>query len=166
MERKYRVDTRTLYVIGSPAVPGVVKIGYASDARKRLLQLRCQSPVPLELLVTFENEGEEAETALHRHFADRRSHGEWFRFSEDEDPVELVDTFMRARIARQGQADWERERAACVAGEESWWPDPDGSGYLPAGSPAPPPYEELRAQAVASAIGTLARLREYEALPR
>ena len=65
-----------IYVIQAGEA-GPVKIGVASDVRKRVGSLQTASPAPLSILHVFE--GEEAEErALHRRFAAYRQSGEWF----------------------------------------------------------------------------------------
>lgn len=57
---------------------GKLKIGFtAEDAQRRLYELQMASPVKLELLATTESTMQR-EFELHRKFAARRSHGEWF----------------------------------------------------------------------------------------
>lgn len=76
-----------VYVIGSPGM-NIVKIGWTANLPKRITTIRTMSPVPLNVLwSTPACDG--MEYGLHGYFADRRAHGEWFRF-EDEDPVEAV----------------------------------------------------------------------------
>ncbi|MFJ9690356.1 GIY-YIG nuclease family protein [Streptomyces bacillaris] len=75
-----------VYVIGSPG-SHFVKIGFSKTPQKRLSTLQIGSPVPLTLLATFEG-GRDLETSLHRHFASRRRHGEWFELGAN--PLEAV----------------------------------------------------------------------------
>ncbi|WP_329167316.1 GIY-YIG nuclease family protein (plasmid) [Streptomyces sp. NBC_01717] len=75
-----------VYVIG---VPGVLtaKIGVTSDLQRRLREIQNMSPVKLEVL--WSCPGSNAlEQAIHAHFAEARSHGEWFVFERD--PVSTV----------------------------------------------------------------------------
>lgn len=78
--------TEQVYVIGTPG-SDVVKIGRSVDVQRRLADLSRMSPVPLEVLWIFPG-GARLESALHRLFAARRSHGEWFRFESS--PVETI----------------------------------------------------------------------------
>lgn len=56
-----------------------IKIGVATDMRKRLTALQCGSPDTLELLGTYECADALAEEGrLHRQFKTWRMHGEWF----------------------------------------------------------------------------------------
>lgn len=78
----------TVYLIGQPG-QSMVKIGYTSaDVSFRLRKLRLGSPVELvirghwDASITLEEK-------LHRTFASRRHHGEWFDFS-GADPVAEV----------------------------------------------------------------------------
>ncbi|CUW33334.1 GIY-YIG nuclease family protein [Streptomyces reticuli] len=72
--------TGQVYVVGSPGSP-TVKIGFSTDPQKRLWSLQVGSPVPLVLLATFEG-GRDLESALHRYFASRWKHGEWFELGD------------------------------------------------------------------------------------
>lgn len=75
-----------VYVIGTPG-SNTVKIGRSTDLPKRIADIQRMSPVPLEVLWSHPG-GSELETRLHRHFKERRSHGEWFTF--DSDPLPLI----------------------------------------------------------------------------
>ncbi|MFJ6384660.1 GIY-YIG nuclease family protein [Kitasatospora sp. NPDC092039] len=72
---------RIVYAIGSSA-SSLVKIGITKNLAKRLLQIRTMSPLPLSVIWQHETEDMQLETKLHRHFADRRQHGEWFDLSD------------------------------------------------------------------------------------
>lgn len=66
---------------------GPVKIGVASNPKKRLAQMQTSCPVPLRLLF-FEDmrrreRAFEVEAILHHALAASRQHGEWFRFDSD-----------------------------------------------------------------------------------
>ncbi len=54
---------------------GAIKIGRATDPRKRLAALQTASPAPLLLLAVIENGDERA---FHTQFAAHRLNGEWF----------------------------------------------------------------------------------------
>ncbi|MFF2080591.1 GIY-YIG nuclease family protein [Kitasatospora sp. NPDC058162] len=71
---------RIVYAIGSSTSP-LVKIGITKNLPKRLLQIRTMSPLLLSVIWQHETEDLQLENKLHRHFADRRRHGEWFDFS-------------------------------------------------------------------------------------
>ncbi|MEV4784047.1 GIY-YIG nuclease family protein [Streptomyces tuirus] len=75
-----------VYVLGTPG-NSTVKIGRTTNLAKRVAEIQRMSPVPLDVLWTHPG-GHELETRLHRHFADLRSHGEWFAFRTD--PVGLI----------------------------------------------------------------------------
>lgn len=75
-----------IYVLGTPG-SNTVKIGRTANLTKRVADIQRMSPVPLDVLWTHPG-GSELEAALHRHFADQRSHGEWFTF--DDDPLQAV----------------------------------------------------------------------------
>lgn len=89
-----------VYVIGSPG-SHFVKIGFSKTPQKRLSTLQIGSPVPLTLLATFEG-GRDLETSLHRHFASRRRHGEWFELGAD--PLEAVEAAASIHIQRSHSA--------------------------------------------------------------
>jgi hypothetical protein len=72
------VSGEVVYVIGTPG-SNTVKIGRTTNLAKRVADIQRMSPVPLAALWTHPG-GHELETQLHRHFADFRSHGEWFAF--------------------------------------------------------------------------------------
>lgn len=84
-----------VYLIGSPGVSSI-KIGFSRHPQKRLSQIQCMSPVPLQLLWTHPA-WPEMEAYLHQTFAGSRSHGEWFTF--DSDPVAQVAQAVAAREA-------------------------------------------------------------------
>lgn len=75
-----------VYVIGEPGSP-IVKIGVSNDVQRRLREIQANSPIPLKVLWTSPG-GLALERALHQHFADQRTHGEWFAF--DADPATVV----------------------------------------------------------------------------
>lgn len=75
------------YAISGPA-RNPVKIGYSVKPQQRLAELRTGSAVPLEVIWQAEG-GAALERHLHQHFTDRRTHGEWFDFS-DADAVSLI----------------------------------------------------------------------------
>lgn len=67
-----------VYVLGTPG-SNTVKIGRTTNLAKRVADIQRMSPVPLAALWHCPG-GHELETQLHRHFANLRSHGEWFTF--------------------------------------------------------------------------------------
>lgn len=70
-----RVVNRFVYFI--QADTGLIKIGVASNVKKRLGQLRGASPVPLTLLLAVPA-GAIFEYNMHHKFRQFRVHGEWF----------------------------------------------------------------------------------------
>ena len=79
---------RMVYVIGS-ATSSRVKIGTSADVHRRLGEIQRMSPDPLEVL--WQTLGDhQLESVLHGEFADRRVHGEWFDF-KDENAVILIE---------------------------------------------------------------------------
>lgn len=75
-----------VYVLGTPG-SNTVKIGRTTNLAKRVAEIQRMSPVPLAALWHCPG-GHELERRLHRHFADLRSHGEWFVFRRD--AVQLI----------------------------------------------------------------------------
>lgn len=69
-----------VYVIG-PANQHRVKIGTTEHIDKRPRTIQSMSPVPLQVLWTTPG-NRQLEDALHEHFKDRRTHGEWFDFPD------------------------------------------------------------------------------------
>lgn len=79
-----------VYVIGEPG-SSVVKIGLTwGSLEKRLYEIQLMSPVRLRVLWSCAGDNW-VETGLHRRFADRRTHGEWFDFG-DEDPISAISS--------------------------------------------------------------------------
>lgn len=76
-----------IYVIGD-GVGNVVKIGYTDTPLKRLGQIQTSNPTPLHLLCILPGT-RHIEQQLHRRFARRCVHGEWFDFKQ-ENAVSLV----------------------------------------------------------------------------
>lgn len=85
---KNRSGKNVVYVIGA-ATSSRVKIGTSTDIYRRLGEIQRMSPDPLEVL--WQTLGDrQLESALHDEFANRRVHGEWFDF-KDENAVILVE---------------------------------------------------------------------------
>lgn len=74
--RKNHDRQQGVYVIGFDAY---VKIGVSADVKTRLFALQEHLPAKLTIYRIFVGEGREGEAALHRHYADYRLRGEWFR---------------------------------------------------------------------------------------
>lgn len=123
-----------VYIIGSSGSP-LVKIGRTTNLTQRLAAIQRMSPVPLVVLCTYDG-GSAVETAMHRHFKDRRTHGEWFDLGDD--PVAAtqaaIDDMERAaeeehrRAVEQARANAE-ERARTQAAEEQARLRPGGIVY-------------------------------------
>lgn len=98
-----------VYVIGTPG-SSVVKIGVTNSLERRIRQIQTMSPVPLQLL--WSCVGSIAlEAALHREFADLRTHGEWFDFG-DSDPVATIREVVPKLKVVEGKASQTRKRRA------------------------------------------------------
>ena len=68
---------------------GLVKIGRTENITKRVMAIRCGSPVRVRLLHCFEVDDDvSVERSLHRKFRKKRKHGEWFALS-DEDIIKI-----------------------------------------------------------------------------
>lgn len=65
---------------------GLVKIGHATDPKRRLQGFQTGCPKPLELEAQFDGGGKE-ERELHARFAEHRERGEWFRLCPDIESV-------------------------------------------------------------------------------
>lgn len=84
-----RKDSKNVvYVIGA-ANSSRVKIGTTQELGRRLADIQRMSPDSLEVLWQTPG-GYRLESALHKHFADRRVHGEWFDFAGDS-PAKRVE---------------------------------------------------------------------------
>jgi Meiotically Up-regulated Gene 113 (MUG113) protein len=81
------VTSESVYVIGAVGT-SKVKIGRSTNVANRHATLQRMSPLPLALLWQTTG-GSELEAALHAHFRERRTHGEWFDFGEI-DPVSAI----------------------------------------------------------------------------
>lgn len=79
--------TEVVYAIGNPE-SDLVKIGRSKNTTQRLIALQPSSTFKLGVLWTTDG-GCMLENALHRHFHDRRVHGEWFRF-EESNRIEII----------------------------------------------------------------------------
>ena len=72
-----------VYFVSAPSA-GLIKIGRALCAVRRFDSLRSSSPVPLTMLGAVPcHRGGALEGELHDRFAALRSHGEWFRESDE-----------------------------------------------------------------------------------
>jgi hypothetical protein len=71
----------TVYVIEAPGT-GMAKIGITGDLEGRFRNLTDGSPVPLTILYSFDGRARD-EAALHWRFLADRSHGEWFRVTDE-----------------------------------------------------------------------------------
>lgn len=68
----------SVYYVRSPA-SGMVKIGFATDARARFSKIQTDTPEKL-ILAAIEEGGKDVENDRHVDFASLRVRGEWFRY--------------------------------------------------------------------------------------
>jgi hypothetical protein len=66
----------TVYFI-APVGGGNIKIGHTEDIERRFRHIGSWSPVPLEIVASFDG-SKLQEQKLHKRFASSRLHGEWF----------------------------------------------------------------------------------------
>jgi hypothetical protein len=81
-----RLSEAYVYVVFSEAT-GLRKIGMTKDLPGRLRQLQCDSAYPLRIEFSYACfSGTEGifESILHRVFAHKRTHGEWFKLDEND----------------------------------------------------------------------------------
>jgi len=70
---------RCVYLVGTPVQSGLVKIGIATDVRRRMKNLQTNCPFPLKLLKNWKcNDPLTFERKLHSKYARHRRIGEWF----------------------------------------------------------------------------------------
>jgi len=67
-----------VYLIHNPD-DGLYKIGFGANPRARARSISKDLTVAYDVLTDY---APQLEAYLHEHFADKREHGEWFRFSE------------------------------------------------------------------------------------
>ncbi len=124
--------TNQVYLIGSPD-SSLVKIGWTDNPKRRLRDLQTGSPVLLQLLAVFEG-GPIVEADLHRRFADKRRHGEWFDLGPD--PVAVVSPFVKTAQVEEAERTGRRQPLHDVATSGpltaeviAWFPDDPPSAY-------------------------------------
>lgn len=84
----------------------LVKIGYASDVRRRIASLQTANPNRLNVAGVMVGFSMEGERQLHGHFEKDRIRGEWFRFSAD--LREYIDKHSTPLAAAEFFAAWEK----------------------------------------------------------
>ncbi|MFG2948417.1 GIY-YIG nuclease family protein [Streptomyces adustus] len=87
--REPQYDTRSVYVISSKSETKIVKIGVSKDVPGRLKTLQSGSGSLLVVRWTSTGGGL-LESRLHDRFAGRALGGEWFDFTDVQDPVETI----------------------------------------------------------------------------
>jgi hypothetical protein len=60
----------------------LVKIGFARDVGKRLVELQCGNPKPITIVAVIPDVLPSVERHLHREFAESRVRGEWFHYTD------------------------------------------------------------------------------------
>lgn len=111
---------------------GKVKIGFATDVRTRVRDLKVGCPVPVSLLGCIAGSMQD-EQQLHKQFSAYRSHGEWFFLAGE------VQDFIRKSIGSDAPqligrrvGAWlfqDRKQLAKLGDDAPWcvgWYDPDG----------------------------------------
>jgi hypothetical protein len=90
-----QLDSRWVYAVSSEAEPKSIKIGVATDIRKRVKQLQIGSASPIVL--RWQSAGGYAlESHLHEKFTRLRIGGEWFDFQRTADPVKTIEKAAQA----------------------------------------------------------------------
>jgi Meiotically up-regulated gene 113/Bacterial toxin YdaS len=79
-----------IYFARTLAHSGFVKIGTATNVKRRIAGLSAASPFPV-VVIRVINGGPEQERWLHRYFAKRRVRREWFRFTDEMLTIEPPD---------------------------------------------------------------------------
>lgn len=80
------VDASTFVYAIRPIGGGLTKIGWANHPANRIRDIQAMSPVGLELAGLIHG-GIDVEQALHRKYAAKRAHGEWFDLGDMADPL-------------------------------------------------------------------------------
>lgn len=94
-ERKHAVEDSFVYILSSKKTK-LTKIGYSSNVKQRIKALQNSGPDGLVLKCLIKG-GTETEGMLHKKYADKRKHGEWFSLS-DEDIESLKSISLHANI--------------------------------------------------------------------
>jgi hypothetical protein len=80
-----------VYIIGCGGQPEMFKIGKANNIKRRFDQIATSNPFkPYIVHVFYTADPYSLEAELHRQFAAKRTHGEWFQLS-DEDVINAID---------------------------------------------------------------------------
>ena len=82
-----------IYFVTARSV-GLVKIGFATKVQERFTSMKTHSPIALALERVTEGSRRD-EAGLHVRFTAARSHGEWFRITDE------IDVFMRTLPVHQ-----------------------------------------------------------------
>lgn len=97
-----------VYFIGTAWV-SLIKIGVTSNLPARLSDLRCGSPVALELIREFPG-SQKDEAKLHRLLSHHRVHGEWFNQHSVAQLLDGAETLQD--VIDRAEAQWEAMRKA------------------------------------------------------
>lgn len=77
------------------------KIGYSVNPIQRKKAIESNSPIPLNLIKSYQSEtAYQDEQKLHKMFAHRRLHGEWFTFESVSHAEELLNEFFRMKTIK------------------------------------------------------------------
>ncbi|MEI9428722.1 GIY-YIG nuclease family protein [Mesorhizobium sp. Cs1299R1N3] len=99
-------QTCCVYLIGYPHAQygHAVKVGIAGDVPKRLAQIQCHNPEPIEVHFTFSfptrELAREIECRFHRRFRHERIRGEWFSMGHRRSLFMLCVEVIRVLAAR------------------------------------------------------------------
>jgi hypothetical protein len=116
-------DTKIVYVLTNPAMPGLVKIGYTSqnDEQTRVDQLYTTGvPVPFEIKFAAKvDRAEDVEKALHTAFAPHRINPkrEFFKI-DPEQAIVLLRLFQKEDVTKEIQQTQVIDAESIAAGEQ------------------------------------------------
>lgn len=84
-EQETKDKKYVLYLIRHIDIPQYTKIGYTSNLEQRVAQLNTSSPTGIEVIHTTPTDyARRLEQSLHKQYAKKHSHLEWFKLDEDD----------------------------------------------------------------------------------